>query len=105
MFGHWFFYPSLFLFIFTCASLYVGLGSKFRRLVWTTCMWWSGLWTIIFLGAFAFPPFSTLLAGALFEPMLIAGRIGPFSAGFLHFFIWACAKDVVKRLNTEVVKL
>jgi hypothetical protein len=102
MLEQWFFYPSFGLFIFTSASLLLGLESKFRRLVWTTCMWWSGLWTIVFLGAFAFPPFSTLLVGALLEPMLIAGSIGPFTAGFLHFFMWACAKDVVKSLNTEV---
>lgn len=64
-------------------------------------MWWSGLWTLVFVVAFAVPPFSMFIIGSLVAPILEAGRIGPFSAGFLHLVIWACAKDVVKHIGTE----
>ena len=101
MFEHWFFYPSLLLLVVTCISLFSGVGSDLRRLAWTFCMWWSGVWTLVFFLAFAAPPFSMFIVGSLVAPILDAGRIGPFSAGFLHLFMWACAKDVVKHLKTE----
>jgi hypothetical protein len=44
---------------------------------------------------------SMWIVGSIVAPILEAGRIGPFSAGFLHLLIWACAKDVVKHINTE----
>jgi hypothetical protein len=101
MFRHWFFYPSFLFFVLTCASLLTGITSRFSRTTWTVCMWWSGLWTLVFVAAFAAPPFSTFIVGYLVAPILEVGRIGPFSAGFLHLLIWACAKDVVKHIKTE----
>ena len=99
IFKCWFFYPSFFILIITSLSLNSGIGSGLRRFAWTSCMWWSGLWTLVFLVAFVVPPFSMFIVGSLVEPILDAGRIGPFSAGFLHFLMWACAKDVAKHLT------
>lgn len=104
MFKHWFFYPSFLFFGLTCVSLLTGITSKLSRITWTVCKWWSGIWTLVFGLAFAAPPFSLLIVGSVVSPILEAGRIGPFSAGFLHLLIWACAKDVVKRIRTEDAK-
>jgi hypothetical protein len=101
MFEHWYFYPSLLLLVVTCVSLSSIVGSKLRRLAWAFCMWWSGIWTLVFFLAFAAPPFSMFIVGSLVAPILDAGRIGPFSAGFLHLFMWACARDIVKHLDIE----
>lgn len=101
MFEHWLFYPSLFVLGITSISLLPGVDFRFRRFAWTFCTWWSGLWTLVFFIAFAFPPISTYLVATLVETILEAGRIGPIAAGFLHLLIWACAKDVVKHLNAE----
>jgi hypothetical protein len=101
MLKHWFFYPSFLLLAITCISLFSGVGTGLRRFAWTLCMWWSGFWTLVFLATFAVPPFSMLMVGSLVAPILEAGRIGPFSAGFLHLFMWTCAKNVVKHINTE----
>ena len=101
MFKHWFFYPSFLFLGLTCVSLLTGITSRMSRITWTICMWWSGIWTLVFVIAFAAPPFSMWIVGSIVSPILEAGRIGPFSAGFLHLLIWACAKDVVKHINTE----
>jgi hypothetical protein len=101
MFMHWFFYPSFLFFGLTCVSFLTGITSRLSRITWTVCMWWSGLWTLVFVLAFAAPPFSMSIVGSIVSPILEAGRIGPFSAGFLHLLIWACAKDVVRHINTE----
>ncbi len=101
---HWFFYPSLLFFGLTCLSLIAGIGSSYSKYIWTFCMWWSGIWTLIFVAAFAIPPFSMLIVGSLVSPILEAGRIGPFSAGFLHLVIWACAKDVVNHINIRLAE-
>lgn len=101
MFKHWFFYPSFLFLGFTFVSLLTGITSRMSRIIWTICMWWSGLWTLVFVLTFAAPPFSMWIVGSIVAPILEAGRIGPFSAGFLHLLIWACAKDVVKHIKTE----
>jgi hypothetical protein len=104
MLRHWFFYPSIFLLVITGISLIRGIHPRLRRFAWTLCMWWSGLWTLVFFVAFVAPPFSTLMVASLVEPILEAGHIGSFSAGFLHLFLWACATDVMKHLNTEAAE-
>ena len=97
----WFIYPSFLFLGLTCVSFFTGITSRMSRITWTICMWWSGLWTLVFGLAFAAPPFSMLIVGSIVSPILEAGRIGPFSAGFLHLLIWACAKDVVKNIKTK----
>jgi hypothetical protein len=101
MFKHWFFYPSFLFLGLTSLSFLTGITSRLSRITWTVCTWWSGLWTLVFVLAFAAPPFSMWIVGSVVSPILEAGRIGPFSAGFLHLLIWACAKDVVKHIKTE----
>jgi len=64
-------------------------------------MWWSGLWSLVFILAMVIPPFSMLIVGSLMLPILEVGKIHPFLAGFLHVLIWACAKDVLKQSKKE----
>jgi hypothetical protein len=64
-------------------------------------MWWSGLWSLLFVLALALPPFSSLIIGSLVLPILKVGSIHPFLAGFLHVLIWACAKEVLKLTDTK----
>ncbi len=85
-------------------SLMVGIRSRFSRVIWTFCMWWSGIWSILFILAMAIPPFSMIIIGSLVLPILEAGRIHPFLAGFLHVLIWACAKEVLKLTYTKKPK-
>ena len=101
IFTRWFFYPSFAFLALICATLFVGLRSRFSRITWTICMWWSGLWSLVFMFAFAAPPFSTIIVGSLVAPIIEAGRISPFLAGFLHILIWACAKDVLNLTNKQ----
>lgn len=101
MFSHWFFYPSFLFLGLTVMSLLVGIRSRFSQITWTFCMWWSGLWSIVFILAVAIPPFSMFIIGSLVLPILKVGSIHPFLAGFLHVLIWACAKEVLKLTKTN----
>ena len=40
----------------TGMSLLVGIRSRFRRITWTFCRWWSGFWSIMFNLVVAIPP-------------------------------------------------
>ena len=96
IFGEWYFYPSLALFIAIVIYLIGGSASVASTRIWQ-CVWlWSGVWALLFILSFAAISFSLLIVGNLVGPMLESARIGPFSAAFLHIFIWACATDILK---------
>jgi hypothetical protein len=94
IFSHWFFYPSLLFLVLWPLTLFVGLDSRFSRVIWTCCLWWSGLWAIVFVLAMAIPPFSMVAVGSIVAPIIDAGKVSPILAGILHVQIWACAKKL-----------
>jgi len=97
-FAQWFLYPSLFFFSFALVRIFNPAVGKFDCMIWKTCKWWSAVWLIWFsLGLCAIP-----LSLGLWLPLasiITNGVVNPFLALILHFFIWACASDILKTLK------
>ena len=96
IFTKWYFFPSLAVFV-AMAFYLCGIGSpRSGGALWRFIQWWSGVWTVFFFLAFAAPPFSPFIILYIAAPMLDSARIDPFSAGFVHLMVWACASDILK---------
>jgi hypothetical protein len=98
-FSQWFLYPSLFFFIFALLRLFKPATGKSDRNVWKACQWWSGIWLLWFALGFCAIPFSIMLWLPL-ASISAEGLVNPFLALLLHLFIWSCASDLLKTINT-----
>lgn len=97
----WFLYPSALVWIFSLRCLVEGSSTKWDRVLWRICLWWSGIWSVVFGLSFCAPPFSTIFVGRIFAPIAMEGGFNPFLAAFAHILIWACARDILSTYNPQ----
>ena len=94
IFGEWYFYTSVVSLVMMGASLFASPLGAAGNLLWRILQAWSGLWALVVLLAFVYPPISILIIAKATAPMLESSGVHPVFAAFVHVFVWACASAI-----------